>query len=438
MRHLMVSLSSLASISKERKIASSKFLSFEPQSWKNVSSSDASLYFDSSFSCSVVKRDEIHRKKEVVVLSDDEPENVASMEVVASCCTNSGSRMLSDTSFPATGMGGLSDVHSESMITSSKYDILEPFPSGIFVEDDRCSSLEEDNVVIDKSSFNCALVARSNEGSHMQGRVHGKGVNKALRSSSIINSSHNAPNVQPQNCQSLSEVLPTKIFKTDPHTKKEIAMIKHLVRDDIDDPLDFALDHTSHSKQAVSKPTVLAPKRKVIQLQMPTNNISLNRMDISSRRLRPPRLDVWYRSILEMDYFIVMGIYSADGDGDEKTTSNLNKVPLHFQSSDHYVKVFQPLILEEFKAQLQKSFLESSLEHMHCGSLFIVSVERIDDFHIIRGRPDEKGSATSLSCVENDLVLLTKEPLENSIQSTHVLGKVKFHCYILFLLYFIC
>ncbi|KAI0518870.1 hypothetical protein KFK09_006307 [Dendrobium nobile] len=419
---LMVSCC-LASFRDDRKIIKPKSLPVETRSWKNVSYSNVSLYFDSNSSSNVVKMNNKNIEKEVVVLSDDEPDEVASMEVVASCCTNSESHLLSGTSVPATCKGLLPDGETKSVFARSNYDMLEPFPSGIFVEDDPCSSQEEDNLVNNKTSSNEESFSRKIGGSHMQERGHGI---KALKNSSFVKSSSDrGRNVRAQNGQSLVEIPPTKITRTVTRPEQAVAMIEQLVQVDINNPLELALDHAVCSKPVVSKPTMLAPKRKVIQLQMPANQKSclLNRMNVSSRRLKPPRLDVWYKSILEMDYFVIVGLYSTDEL--DKTTSNFNEVPLHFQSSDHYVKIFQPLVLEEFKAQLRHSFLESSVEDKHCGSLSIVSVERIDDFHIIRGRPDEKASEISLGCLENDLVLLTKNPLENSVQSTHVLGKVE-------------
>ncbi|KAH0465398.1 hypothetical protein IEQ34_005501 [Dendrobium chrysotoxum] len=412
----------LASFRDDRKIIKPKSLPVETRSWKNVSYSDVSSYFDSNSSSSAVEMNNKNIEKEVVVLSDDEPDKVASMEVVASCCTNSESHLLSGTSVPATCKGLLPAGETKSVFASSNYDMLEPFPSGIFVEDDPCSSQEEDNLVNNKTSNEESFASKIG-GSHMQERGHGT---KAFKNSSFVkSSSHRGRNVRPQNGQSLVEIPPTKITRTVAHPEQSVAMIEQLVQVDIDDPLELALGYTVCSKPVASKPTMFAPKRKVIQLQMPANQKSclLNRMNVSSRRLKPPRLDVWYKSILEMDYFVIVGLYSTDEN--DKTTSNFNEVPLHFQSSDHYVKIFQPLVLEEFKAQLRHSFLESSVEDKHCGSLSIVSVERIDDFHIIRGRPDEKGSEIPLGCLENDLVLLTKEPLENSVQSTHVLGKVE-------------
>ncbi|XP_020580564.1 uncharacterized protein LOC110024757 isoform X2 [Phalaenopsis equestris] len=414
-----VSLSRLASFRDDIRILKPKTLPLEPHSLKNVSYFDASLSFGSSFNA--VKMNKKYVEKEVIALSDDEPEKVASIEVVDSCCTSSGSHLLAENSLPATCKGLLPDSEAKSMIPISKYDKLESFPSGIFVEDDLCSSSSEDDLVNNKASYHEKSVAGRIGDSQMQGRGL---CTKALRSSNLVKSSHKGPNV-PQNGQSLAKILPNKTTITDPLLELEVAMNKRLVQADGDDSLELALDHTSHPKPLVSKTTVFASKRKVIQLEMPANHksCSLNRMEVSSRRLKPPKLDVWYKSILEMDYFMIVGLNSTDEY--EKITYNLSQVPLHFQSSDHYVKIFQPLVLEEFKAQLHHSSLESSAEDKHCGSLSIVSVERIDDFHIIRGCPDEKESATSQGCLENDLVLLTKEPLENSVQITHVLGKVE-------------
>lgn len=185
------------------------------------------------------------------------------------------------------------------------------------------------------------------------------------------------------------------------------------------------------------KPSAFVPKRHVIQLDMPTSKTNIfGRQLATVRRFKPPRLDGWYKPILEIDYFSIVGLSPATVD-DNATLTDFQKVPICFSSLEHYEKIFRPLILEELRAQLLNNFLEvSSPEEMSCGCLGIMSVERIDDFHLIRCKSDEREASISRGCVENDLVLLTKQPLQHSVQSLHVLGKVLFLiiCFLLFYL----
>ncbi|XP_077238567.1 P-loop containing nucleoside triphosphate hydrolases superfamily protein isoform X2 [Tasmannia lanceolata] len=202
---------------------------------------------------------------------------------------------------------------------------------------------------------------------------------------------------------------------------------KELARDVEDDPWERALKLAGRPRPLLTKPSVSVPKRKVIQLEMPMENKSgnLQRMDDDVKRFKPPKLDDWYRHILEIDYFSIVGLSSADNDEDTSAT-NFKEVPMCFQSPDHYVEIFRPLILEEFKAQLRSSYLEvSSTEEMYCGSLSVLSVERVDDFHLVRCIPDARESNASRGYSENDLVLLTKLPLQNSAQNVHMVGKVE-------------
>ncbi|KAG0470401.1 hypothetical protein HPP92_017101 [Vanilla planifolia] len=404
---LAVSLAQLVSINENSQIPKQKSVAFEPSSMQKVLDADTSLCFSSG-------PKEEHIEKELIVLSDDESEKVVSSEISASCCINSSLLPFHETSHLPTDKSLLSDGQSNSMVGNSTFDVPEPFPSGIFIEDDLPSSKDKKDELGFSKAGNTECVFDKNGDSHMDLEDPG---------SSLVKSSHNS-NVH-HNDQSFAEVISTSVAKTDMLPRKADAMIQALVHDDINDPLEAALHSTNSRQPVVTKLSTLAPKRKVIQLQLPANNksSSLSRADISSRRLKPPKLDDWYRLILEMDYFTMVGLNSINAE--EKFASSLKEVPLRFESADQYVKIFRPLVLEEFKAQLQNSFLESSVEDMHCGSLCIVSVERIDDFHIIRACPNEKESAASIVCMENDLVLLTKKPLESSVQSTHALGKVE-------------
>ncbi|XP_028069386.1 uncharacterized protein LOC114271921, partial [Camellia sinensis] len=62
---------------------------------------------------------------------------------------------------------------------------------------------------------------------------------------------------------------------------------------------------------------------------------------------------------------------------------------------------------------------------MSCGSLSVLSVERIDDFHLVRCVHDDDVPAGCRSCSENDLILLTRQPLQNSSHDVHMVGKVE-------------
>ncbi|XP_057968938.1 uncharacterized protein LOC131158231 isoform X2 [Malania oleifera] len=204
-------------------------------------------------------------------------------------------------------------------------------------------------------------------------------------------------------------------------------VVKELVRDTEDSLWELALKSEKGHELCSRKPITNLPKRQLIQLHMPSQNRSgyLHRLEAALKRFKPPNLDEWYRPILEINYFTAVGLSSASED-ESRSVSNLKEVPVFFQSPEQYVDIFRPLVLEEFKAQLHNSFLElSSIEDMHCGSLSVLSVERIDDFHLVRCLHDNNDSAASRNCSENDLVLLTKQPLQNSSHEVHLVGKVE-------------
>ncbi|KAK4837593.1 hypothetical protein QYF36_006782 [Acer negundo] len=204
-------------------------------------------------------------------------------------------------------------------------------------------------------------------------------------------------------------------------------LLKELVRNAEDDPLESALKSVKPQPSFLAKSGPFVPKRQVIQLKSPFANQSghLHRMQTGLKRFRPPRLDDWYKPILEIDYFATVGLASASED-ENRTLSKLKEVPESFQSSDQYVGIFRPLVLEEFKAQLHSSFLEmSSLEEMYCGCLSVLAVERVDDFHLVRFVHDDNESTTSKSFSENDLVLLTREHPQKTSYDVHMVGKVE-------------
>ncbi|XP_059288718.1 uncharacterized protein LOC132042120 isoform X1 [Lycium ferocissimum] len=208
--------------------------------------------------------------------------------------------------------------------------------------------------------------------------------------------------------------------------KSNDAVLKELVCENKSDR-ELAFLTSARRQQSFSIKTGLSgPKRKVIQLSLPVDNKSnALRLDDGVKRFKAVRLDDWYRPILEFNYFLTVGL-TTEGAGKNDSLSKLKEVPVRFQSVDEYVEIFRPLILEEFKAQLQSSFQEiTSLEEMSCGSLSVMSVERIDDFHFIRCVHEDVDSAGSKSCSDNDLILLTRQPLRNSCPDIHIVGKVE-------------
>ncbi|KAG8380280.1 hypothetical protein BUALT_Bualt07G0176900 [Buddleja alternifolia] len=209
--------------------------------------------------------------------------------------------------------------------------------------------------------------------------------------------------------------------------KSSDEIIKDVVCDTEDDTWKFSFFKPPRRQQTlITKPNTSGPKRKVIQLTVPMGNRhSSMRLDGGVKRFQPPRLDDWYRPILELDFFVAVGLASGT-EKDYQNDGKLKEVPVCFQTPDGYVEIFRPLVLEEFKAQLQSSYQEmSSAEEMCYGSLSVLSVERIDDFHVVRFVHDENESTGSRSLMENDLVLLTRQPLRNSISDVHTVGKVE-------------
>uniref|UniRef100_A0ACD5XU29 Uncharacterized protein n=1 Tax=Avena sativa TaxID=4498 RepID=A0ACD5XU29_AVESA len=193
------------------------------------------------------------------------------------------------------------------------------------------------------------------------------------------------------------------------------------ISDDEDDPLEHALDNYRRPQIRVTKSTLVVPKRQVVQLQLPGERRQASgRPDTSFRRFNPPKLDSWFKNILEMDYFAVVGLSSSE----IIKKPSLKEIPVCFDSQAQYVEIFQPLVIEEFKAQLQNAFVETPAEDMICGSISILSVERVDEFLIVRGRAENTAYVKSKGCAENDLILLTKDQLKSSAQQVHVLGKV--------------
>ncbi|XP_073271318.1 uncharacterized protein [Primulina huaijiensis] len=217
-----------------------------------------------------------------------------------------------------------------------------------------------------------------------------------------------------------------KTFKT----SEEV--LKQMVCDTDVDTWQFSFFKPSKRQQALTtKPSASGLKRQVIQLALPVENKhGFKRLGGEVKRFNLPRLDDWYRPILKSDFFLDVGLTSGSNKDCEskdcENSSTLKKIPVCFQSPDEYVEIFRPFVLEELKAQVQNSFQEmSSAEEMCCGTLSVLSVERIDDFHVVRFVHDETNSTGSKILSDNDLILLTKQPLQNASGDVHAIGKVE-------------
>jgi hypothetical protein len=199
------------------------------------------------------------------------------------------------------------------------------------------------------------------------------------------------------------------------HAARDKAVLRELVMDDDNDDLGKALNESLKKK---------TEKRQVMTLQMPGEQMRPGPVARPvPERAPPPKLDMWFRQILSMDYFSTVGLECLWIE-DRHETAPLTRVPLTFPSVQKYKEIFQPLLLEEFKAQLKKSFGETSFDGKTCAVLRLMSLERVDDFQIGRFLADG-GEDAIRNWMENDLLLLTRYRLDpNEPQSCHLLAKV--------------
>lgn len=195
--------------------------------------------------------------------------------------------------------------------------------------------------------------------------------------------------------------------------------------DEDDDMLARALNRAKNARLVLRDNGL--PRRRIMHLQMPGDHVQLATAILRPIPVRapPPRLDEWFRRILTMDYFLVIGIGNSCPQ-DEEPHVALTEVPTKFRSAEQYVQVFQPLLLEEFKAQLQNSYKELSLsDGMTCAVLRLMSLERVDDFQVGRFIAEGGQDGAARACMENDLLLLTRNRMRmGELQSCHMLAKV--------------
>lgn len=251
------------------------------------------------------------------------------------------------------------------------------------------------------------------------------GDSKALGSKGKVSASDSQSHVRNSLKKSVVGSVSSSSIDTVP--RKSERVLTELRHDKENDPWDLALKSERRHLFCITKPISSIPKRKIIQLNLPMQGKSgLHRSEVGLKRFTPPNLDDWYRPILEIDYFAAVGLSASEDEN--QSYSKFQEIPIVFQSPEEYVGIFRPLVLEEFKSQLHSSYVEmSSLEEMHYGSVSVVSVERVDDFHLVRCVHDDSNSATSKNCSENDLVLLTRQPLKTSSHDVHLVGKVERH-----------
>eukprot|EP00966_Prymnesium_polylepis_P173635 4016583-Prymnesium_polylepis.1 len=93
---------------------------------------------------------------------------------------------------------------------------------------------------------------------------------------------------------------------------------------------------------------------------------------------------------------------------EEKPMYTLRSVPVKFSSVDEYLDVFEPLLLEECRAQTLRSMQEKSEEDIIDLYLSITAVESAEPFRLISfSLPEE----TTRCYFENDLVFISYEPV---------------------------
>ncbi|KAG0553297.1 hypothetical protein KC19_12G000100 [Ceratodon purpureus] len=199
------------------------------------------------------------------------------------------------------------------------------------------------------------------------------------------------------------------------HAARDKAVLRELVMDDDNNDFGKALNEAVRKKPE---------RRQVMTLQMPGEQIRPGPVARPvPERAPPPKLDMWFRQILSMDYFSTVGLECLWTE-DRHETAPLPSVPTKFPSVQEYKDIFKPLLLEEFKAQLVKSFGEISFDGNTCAVLRLMSLERVDDFQIGRFLADG-GEDAVRNWKENDLLLLTRYRLEpKEPQSCHLLAKV--------------
>ncbi|KAL3682269.1 hypothetical protein R1sor_000291 [Riccia sorocarpa] len=217
------------------------------------------------------------------------------------------------------------------------------------------------------------------------------------------------------------EKLPAKI----PAKMPEAKILRELVTEA--DPLDQALE-TARKGAGLKDHLSKNPRRKLVRLELPGEGgkggtvVKTPEFVIKPRVV--PRMDDWLKRILSLNYLSLVGV--SDDDDPVNFGERLEKVPLMFRSSDHYMETFRPLVMEEFKAQLQRAHGELNLsDNSTVGVLRLMSLERVDDFQLGRFMSEAGSDAAPRACAENELVLLSRQPMSVGQQTCHLLAKVE-------------
>lgn len=129
------------------------------------------------------------------------------------------------------------------------------------------------------------------------------------------------------------------------------------------------------------------------------------------RRLAPS-LDDLHKVILQWDLNTVQ----------IPNESFLRRVPHLFNSVDEYIEIFEPLLLEEFRAQLDKAKDEDTFPSK---KMKIKDIARVNDFHLITFY----GQDAHHSFQDNELVIVSKDEIhsETLTKTSHVFGIIPKH-----------
>ncbi|XP_071712086.1 uncharacterized protein [Rutidosis leptorrhynchoides] len=384
-------------------------------------------------------------RESVIVLSDDDDNEIDVRDNIDTVCVSHG--VSSPSAFVGEEAMGSEDTDERaSKVKERVVNITEEDTTTRLVNQKKKVEVERD---VDRVRPSSSVP----KGKSVQGTSKGKSCDVQKKKSVLMKSrvekniSSKLDNSVPcQRPPSLKKNISDGFIKSSNQgikkaSEKSDEIVKELVFDAKDDPWESALKSARHHHSHLTKLLKISgPKRKVIQLNLPieTRVPQSNRLRGGHQRFKPVSLDDWFRPILEMDYFSTVGLSSSSSSSSSsaaaaaaekknQTAVKLKEVPVCFKSADDYVSVFRPLVLEELKAQLHSSYMEmSSSDEMSCGSLSVMSVERVDDFHVVRCIHDDKElQQGSRTCVENDLILLTRQSFQNSSHDVHMIGKVE-------------
>ncbi|KAG8653205.1 hypothetical protein MANES_06G179400v8 [Manihot esculenta] len=368
-------------------------------------------------SISVTNRGE---KSNVIVLSDDEAEiQISPAKLILPDNGRSGRVQLDNQTVASTADGSalVAETAKEkvSSIKTSK-DLLDAFEQKDASDRSGLTSQKDFDKLRGKSLSSLKSKGADDKIKEVKSNAS---INDAFASQNKIDLKNSC--YESVNAKSMIQTCHSLVSET------RDSILKEIVRDATDDISESSLKSVRQQPSFLPKISASGPKRQIIQLKTPMDNRfgSVHRLEAGVKRFKPPRLDAWYRPILEINYFETVGLTSASEDETHKV-SRLKEVPMCFRSPEQYVDIFQPLVLEEFKAQLTSSFLDmSSWEEMYYGILSVLSVERVDDFHLVRFVHDDNDLTSPKSFSENDLVLLTKEAPQNTYCDVHMVGKVE-------------